>query len=58
VTYTVQTSTDGKTWSTIAMELKEPNLTLTPNHASAGTVRVIASNGFRSAAPIVIKPQQ
>jgi hypothetical protein len=57
VTYTVQTSSDGKTWSTIAIGLKEPNLALTPDHASAGTMRVIANNGFRSAAPVVIKLQ-
>jgi hypothetical protein len=57
VTYTVQTSDDGKTWSTIAIGLTEPSLALTPDHASAGTIRVIASNGFRSAAPVVIKLQ-
>jgi hypothetical protein len=58
VTYTVETSNDGKTWSTIAIGLKEPNLALTADHASAGTIRVTASNGFRSAAPVVIKLQQ
>jgi hypothetical protein len=57
VTYTVQSSDDGKNWSTIAIGLNEPNLALPPDYASASTMRVIASNGFRSAAPVVIKLQ-
>jgi hypothetical protein len=54
VTYTVQTSDDGASWNTIAIDLKEPILTLTPDQASALKARVIATNGFRSAAPVVV----
>ncbi|MBV8914635.1 MAG: hypothetical protein JOZ05_16540, partial [Acetobacteraceae bacterium] len=52
VTYTVQTSDDGKSWSTIAVGLREPTLALSPEQARARLARVIASNGFRSAAPV------
>jgi hypothetical protein len=54
VTYTVQTSDDGASWNTIAIDLREPILTLTPDQASALKARVIATNGFRSAAPVVV----
>jgi hypothetical protein len=54
VTYTVQTSDDRTSWSTIAVDLKEPGLTLTPDQANALKARVIATNGFRSAAPVVV----
>jgi hypothetical protein len=54
VTYTVETSDDGNTWRTIAIGLTEPGLMLTEDQASARMVRVIASNGFRSAAPVMI----
>jgi hypothetical protein len=55
VTYTVQTSDDGNVWNTIAIGLKEPSLTLTPDQASAPMIRVIASNGFRRAAPVTLQ---
>jgi hypothetical protein len=58
VTYTVQTSDDGNAWSTIAIGLEEPSLTLTPEMAGALMARVIAGNGFRSAAPVMVKLRQ
>jgi hypothetical protein len=54
VTYTVQTSDNGKTWHTIAVGLTEPSLTLTPDQSRARMARVSASNSFRSAAPMMI----
>ena len=58
ITYTVQISSDGKSWSTIATGLTEPTLTLTPEQAQARMARIIASNGFSSAAPIVLRLAQ
>jgi hypothetical protein len=55
VTYTVQTSDDGKSWSTIAVGLTQPSLALTPEQAKARMLRVIASNGFRSAPPVTLQ---
>jgi len=55
VTYTVQISNDGNAWSTIAVGLTEPKVTLGPEHAGAKMARVIASSGFRSAPPVVIQ---
>ena len=60
VTYTVQTSDDGKVWSTIAVGLTEPSLMLISDEEQTGArmVRVIASNGFRSAPPVVLRLKQ
>jgi hypothetical protein len=55
ITYTVQISNDGNSWSTIAVGLTEPTLTLTPEQAQARMARIVASSGFSSATPIVIK---
>jgi hypothetical protein len=55
ISYTVQISDDGTAWRTIAIGLKRPSVTLSTDQARARIVRVIASNGFRSSTPAVIR---
>jgi hypothetical protein len=55
ITYTVQISDDGTAWRTIAVGLKRPSVILSTDQVRARMVRVIASNGFRSSTPAVIR---
>jgi hypothetical protein len=55
VTYTVESSSDGKTWFTIGIGLKDPALTVSEAQARSPFIRVIATDGFRESAPTMIR---
>jgi hypothetical protein len=55
VTFTVQVLDNTKKWMTIAIGLTEPTMMLSPEQAQLSVVRIIASNGFRSSNPVVIR---
>ena len=55
LTYTVQISTDRKTWETLTIGLTTPKLTLTADQLRGrrkGIIRIIANDGFNNSAPI------
>jgi hypothetical protein len=58
VTYTVEGSSDGKSWTTIGIGLKDPALTIAEAEAASPFIRVIATNGFHDSAPVMIRGAQ
>jgi hypothetical protein len=55
VSYTVQSSRDGKTWDLVAVGLTTPQLTLPPDIVRSRMLRVIATNGFRDSPPANVR---
>jgi hypothetical protein len=54
VTYTVESSSDGKAWFTVGIGLKDPSLTVSEAQARSPFIRVIATDGFRESAPAMV----
>jgi hypothetical protein len=55
VTFTLYASDYGKKWMTIVVGRSEPKVMLTSDQARSRMVRIVASNDFRSSAPVVVR---